>query len=184
MNKRMFVKICSLFSMASIGTVWAIWTGWNWVGVKLNGIHELSMVQVLTCAALGVGGMYLLTQSFMEDVEDAEKETIHEVFEEIREEITAVVTADDRYKEIERLEVMLNNAGIPFQKERYFNGWLLRYPGWDECRISVAEHVGSYGAGGDLLEMWDMKREDPEGWMSAEEVLLKITDDWVKHGKM
>jgi hypothetical protein len=48
----------------------------------------------------------------------------------------------------------------------------------------VAEHVGSYGAGGDLLEMWDMKREDPEGWMSAEEVLLKITDDWVKHGKM
>lgn len=184
MNKKIFIKLVVLFSLAAIGTAGLIWIGRCWYGVKMHGIYEWKMRQFFWAVLLGVVGMYGLTASLMQDMAEEEAETIHETYEEIREEITAMTNADERYKEIGRLEVMLKNANIPFEKERYFNGWLLKYPAFEECRFSVAEHVGSYGAGADCLEMWDMKKEDPEGWLRAEDVLLEITKDWVEHGKL
>jgi hypothetical protein len=184
MNNRIFIKLIVLFSLAAIGFAGLLWVCWSWIGVRMNGIHESGLGQFYACVTLGVLIMYLLTDSMMADMEEEERDTIHETFEEIREELTTAMEADGRYREMLRLEVMLENAGIPFQKERCFNGWVMKYPAWEDCRISVAEHVGSYGSMTDSLEIWEMEKEEPEGWMTAEEVLLRITNDWVKHGKM
>ena len=83
-------------------------------------------------------------------------------------------------KEIFRLKEMLENENIPFEfiEHEDLEGYQITYPIMDtsilQFDISIIQHKYSYGNDENLLEMWDLSKGEPEGYLSAEEVLERI----------
>lgn len=85
--------------------------------------------------------------------------------------------------EIFRLEQMLKDADIPFEKQELFGGYQIGYPvlpllpPYDECKCSVIQHHGSYGHNNNLLEVMESTENGKlvEGWLTAEEIFNRIS---------
>lgn len=76
------------------------------------------------------------------------------------------------YTEILRLDEMLTAAGIAHRKERLFDGWIIYYLGKRGQMIGEAiEHVSSFGARHDRIEVWGFGLKDPQGWLTAEQAM-------------
>ena len=89
--------------------------------------------------------------------------------------------------ELDKLEMMLQDAGIEYEREDSSNGrtgflWefhQLRDPErtfenkwiWD-----VVCNTGSYGCELGLLELWGKDMNHPEGWLMAEECFARIKE--------
>lgn len=84
------------------------------------------------------------------------------------------------YKEILKLDKMLDVAGIYHELVRNWDGWEIIYYGHGEEKVSDAiEHHGSYGEDADLLEIMGLTDDgyDVQGYLSAKDVF----DRWSKH---
>ena len=88
------------------------------------------------------------------------------------------------YQEILKLDSMLTEAKVPHKLTRLFDGWQVCYPD-DDPHIRVCdaiEHRGSYGVGGDMLELMGLLSEDEmrldsvKGWMTAQEVFDRVIE--------
>ena len=94
------------------------------------------------------------------------------------------------YNEIFRLKEMLEQAGIPFEfanrtnpKFTWAEKWQIGYPVLppsSERVCSVLEGFGTYGAEDDKLEIMGLltpkeeKKETVAGWLTAEDVFMRI----------
>ena len=99
------------------------------------------------------------------------------------------------YKEIFRLKDMLEKAKIPFTFKKLYDGYQICYPNEDEKQsdfekgCSVIEHYGSYGHNQDLLEIMGLltpeesEHDSVVGGLSAENVFIRIRDDYFKNKK-
>ena len=85
-------------------------------------------------------------------------------------------------KEIFRLKEMLEKENIPFEfiERKEVEGYQLAYPRFskikesNECVCSVIQHIYSYGNDVNLLEIWELAKDDVEGYLSAEDVFERI----------
>ena len=85
-------------------------------------------------------------------------------------------------KEIFKLKEMLEKENIPFEfvENEEMEGYQIAYPQYYKptniipCDVSVVQHKYSYGNDVNLLEMWDMSKDDIEGYLSAEFVFERI----------
>ena len=74
------------------------------------------------------------------------------------------------FVEIHKLEGLLIEADIPYQKIVYSGGWQVCYINADGTKAGDAiEHTGSYGNANDLLEVAGFDVEDVVGWLTAQE---------------
>lgn len=74
------------------------------------------------------------------------------------------------FVEIHKLEGMLIEAEIPYQKIVKNGGWLIYYDNKDDGLTGdVIEHGFSYGNANDLLEVAGFGIEDVAGWLTAQE---------------
>ena len=85
------------------------------------------------------------------------------------------------YMEIHNLGDMLSNAGVPYEIEGLYDGFHIGIPSlrFDECKISVIEHGGSYGSALDLLEMQYLEG-CVQGFLKAEtafQIIRKIMEE-------
>ena len=90
--------------------------------------------------------------------------------------------------EFNKLEEMLKNAGIEYEREDNVNGtpdfkWefhQLRCPEMtmpgEKWLWDVICNTGSYGYQSGLLELWGRNISEPEGWLRAEECFEKIKE--------
>ena len=88
--------------------------------------------------------------------------------------------------ELRRLETMLTAAGIQHEwlDEPEMGGATIKVPtqkAWRASRgISIIQNRGSYGGPGGKLECWCKTKKrnerEPEGWLSAEEVLARVKE--------
>ena len=84
--------------------------------------------------------------------------------------------------EIERLDAMLRDAGIPFERaddlwSKTFSIHRIQYPQRLKYVFSAIQGYGTYGSKENLLELWCRSKspfEDPEGYLTAEEVFERI----------
>ena len=74
---------------------------------------------------------------------------------------------NERYIEILKLKVMLDDAKIPYEIRRSYDGWQIHYPSKDSRVVSVIEHLGSYGCDGDLLEIMGLLYPEEEKYDSV-----------------
>lgn len=74
----------------------------------------------------------------------------------------SVPPANPAYKEILVLEEMLTNAGIPHEKCRVDDGWVIGYPQVYDADILAFECSWSSGANGDLLELVSLLTHEEE----------------------
>lgn len=82
-------------------------------------------------------------------------------------------------KEIFKLALMLHDAKIFFELKEIekLKGYQICIPksyGSDECIISVVQHKYSCGGNSNLLEIYEISKDDTEGWLTAEDVLKRI----------
>lgn len=70
------------------------------------------------------------------------------------------------YREILRLDTLLCDAGIPHELSRFYDGWQIRARGGD-----AVQHLGSYGASRDRIEVYGFGLRDPQGHLTAEQAL-------------
>lgn len=91
------------------------------------------------------------------------------------------------YTEIEKLAEMLKKAEIPFlfRQVKIFNGYQICYPARTNTVCSVILHEGSYGHKQGLLEikgLVDTKKinDEVEGYLTADEVFIRIQKHWLK----
>ena len=92
-------------------------------------------------------------------------------------------SVNPKYKEILRLDKMLDLAGIYHELLRHADGWEIIYYGIGDTHISDAiEHYGSYGQEDDKLEIMGLTSEgyDVEGWLSAEDVFTRWKNHWME----
>ena len=88
------------------------------------------------------------------------------------------------YQEIHKLGRMLDEAGIPYDKERYLDGWRISYPSTEACVASVDQHYASYGKEEQLLEIDGLveRHEQAQDWVlgyqKAEDVYKRIEKHW------
>jgi hypothetical protein len=89
------------------------------------------------------------------------------------------------YKEIEKLNKMLNVTGIQHTITRLFDGWQVIYY-YNGKRIADAiQHCYSYGANDDLLEISGLLTEEEArhdsvlGYVSAAETFQRIISDFL-----
>jgi hypothetical protein len=81
-------------------------------------------------------------------------------------------------KEINKLASLLDKAGIPYEMNELFDGWVICYPNDVERESDVICHKYSYGHEEGLLEMMGLTEDDDvQGYMTAEEVF----EVWNKH---
>ena len=95
----------------------------------------------------------------------------------------AGMEADPKYKEILRLDHMLDKAGIYHELVRNWNGWCIIYYGHGDNHVSDAiEHRGSYGQEEDKLEIMGLASDglDVEGWLTAEDVFVRWNKHWIE----
>ena len=94
--------------------------------------------------------------------------------------------AREIYQEILRLEAMLKENNIPYEKGEALNGWQICYPCFALIKraCSVIEHDGSYGREEDRLEIMGLLTVEEEkydsvvGHLTAEDVLSRIKKDF------
>lgn len=81
------------------------------------------------------------------------------------------------FAEMDKLEQMLVEAGIPYEKSRVFGGKQLQYP----CK-------GSYGRSEGLLEIMglltdeELEYDDVAGYLTADDVFCRIKRHWEEKG--
>lgn len=92
---------------------------------------------------------------------------------------------DRRYKEILRLDAMLNERHIPHICQKFMDGWQVVYPEVGEkCVMDAIENYGSYGQEQDKLEIMGLLTPEEKkvdrvlGYLSAEEVCARIERHW------
>ena len=88
---------------------------------------------------------------------------------------------NNKYKEIYKLSLMLDEAEIPFSCTPHFDGFhIVCYDKYTEAEIcSVVEHQFSYGHEGDKLEIMGLLTEQERydtvrGWLTAKDVLERV----------
>lgn len=92
---------------------------------------------------------------------------------------------DIEYIEMGKLELLLQEAKIPYRIEYIWGMPSVRYYGHgDELICDAVCHSGSYGHEEGLLEIMGLTRNDNgdpvEGWLTSEEVFDRISEDWNK----
>lgn len=83
-------------------------------------------------------------------------------------------------KEILRLKEMLEKENIPFVfiEREEVKGYQIFKTRMGEIIFSVVQHKYSYGNDVNLLEMWEMSKDDVEGYLSAEDVFERIKNHY------
>ena len=91
------------------------------------------------------------------------------------------------FTEMRKLQRMLDEANIPYDIHKLFNGEQIEYFGHgdmfkDERVCDVICHEYSYGVEQGLLEMMGLcdTVDNVEGYLTAEEVFERIKKDWDK----
>lgn len=93
----------------------------------------------------------------------------------------------DRYKEILRLQKMLEENGIPHVFGKAYDGWMVCYPvarRSQNCVLDAIEHAHSYGNWEDRLEIMGLLTPEEEavddvvGHLTAENVFERIKKHW------
>ena len=101
--------------------------------------------------------------------------------------------ANADYKEILRLQKMLEENGIPHVFSRSMDGWMVCYPvarPSEECVIDAIENSHSYGHYEDKLEIMGLLTPEEEecdsvvGHLSAEDVFERIKKHWEEYRKV
>ena len=96
------------------------------------------------------------------------------------------------YKEILKLNAMLDNAKIPHRTHRLDDGWKVIYaPYHPDSRVADAiETRYSYGVDDDLLELAgrlltkeELKYDSVVGGLTAKDVFERISKHWEEHKK-
>ena len=89
------------------------------------------------------------------------------------------------FAEMDKLEQLLVEADIPFEKERMFGGKHLIYPHKGETQVcSVILHRGSYGRHNGLLEIMGLLTDEElecdtvVGHLTADDVFERIKKHW------
>lgn len=95
---------------------------------------------------------------------------------------------DENYKEILKLNEMLNEKGIPHTLENFLDGWQVIYPkNGKEKVMDAVEHFGSYGNKEDRLEIMgllteeELENDDVLGFLTAKEVFERIEKHWAEN---
>ncbi len=99
-----------------------------------------------------------------------------------------------KFTEIFKLSDLLDEAGVPYEffdrsfppMEGRFVHYQICYPVFDpDKRIcSAIQSNGSYGREADLIEIMGLltpeeeKRDSVKGWLTAEDVAIRIIDHW------
>lgn len=93
------------------------------------------------------------------------------------------------FAEFDKLELMLVEAGIPYDKERLLGGKHLFYPcRGDNTICSVILHCGSYGREEGLLEIMglltdeELEYDTVAGSLTADDVFSRIKKHWEEKG--
>ena len=96
------------------------------------------------------------------------------------------------YKEILKLNTMLDNAKIPHMMRRLEDGWQVIYTPYhpDSWVADAIETRYSYGVDDDLLELAgrllteeELKYESVVGGLTAKDVFERISKHWEEHKK-
>lgn len=96
------------------------------------------------------------------------------------------------YKEILKLNTMLDNAKIPHRMHRLYDGWQVIYtPHHPDFWVADAiETYYSYGVDDDLLELAgrllteeELKYDSVVGGLTAKDVFERISKHWEEHKK-
>ena len=94
------------------------------------------------------------------------------------------------FAEMDKLEQLLVEADIPYDKSRMFGGKQLQYPCKGETRVcSVILHKGSYGRSEGLLEIMglltdeELECDDVVGYLTADNVFSRIKKHWEEKGE-
>lgn len=88
------------------------------------------------------------------------------------------------FKEIDKLCALLSTNGIPHERVRHFDGWLVTYPDMENRICDVILHNFSYGKERGLLELMGFLTEEEAeydnvvGSMTAKQVFERIKEDW------
>lgn len=96
------------------------------------------------------------------------------------------------YKEILKLNIMLDNAKIPHTMRRLDDGWQVIYTPYhpDSWVADAIETRYSYGVDDDLLELAgrllteeELKQDSVVGGLTANDVFERISKHWEEHKK-
>lgn len=94
------------------------------------------------------------------------------------------------FAEMDKLEQLLVEADIPYEKSRAFGGKQLQYPSSGEARVcSVILHKGSYGRSEGLLEIMGLLTDEElecdtvAGYLTADNVFGRIKKHWEEKGE-
>lgn len=97
---------------------------------------------------------------------------------------------DINFAEMDKLEQLLVEADIPYEKSRVFGGKQLQYPSSGGDRVcSVILHKGSYGRSEGLLEIMGLLTDDERtyddvvGYLTADNVFGRIKRHWEEKGE-
>lgn len=77
---------------------------------------------------------------------------------------------------INRLRVALHNSGVSYENDDSCKIERIKIPSVKNPRISVIQGFGTYGYEDDLLEVWDLNEEEPDGYLTVRETILYILD--------
>lgn len=86
--------------------------------------------------------------------------------------------------EMYKLINLLIKAKIPFEVVELCDTPQVYYPSAENCICDVICHSGSYGHDQGLLEVMGLNTDptdDVEGWLTAEEVYKRISQDYEKN---
>lgn len=93
------------------------------------------------------------------------------------------------FAEMDKLEQLLVEADIPYEKSRVFGGKQLQYPCKGDGRVcSIILHKGSYGRSEGLLEIMglltneELECDDVVGYLTADNVFSRIKKHWEEKG--
>ena len=93
------------------------------------------------------------------------------------------------FAEMDKLEQLLVEADIPYEKSRVFGGKHLIYPRKGDDQVcSVILHKGSYGRHNGLLELMglltdeELECDDVAGYLTADDVFGRIKKHWDEKG--
>ena len=93
------------------------------------------------------------------------------------------------FAEMDKLEQLLVEADIPYERSRMFGGKQLQYPcSGDAMVCSVILHKGSYGREEGLLEIMglltdeELECDDVVGYLTADDVFGRIKKHWDEKG--
>lgn len=96
-----------------------------------------------------------------------------------------ILDPDINFEEFDKLEHLLVDAGIPYEKQRNFGGKQIAYPRFGDDRVcSVILHKGSYGREKGLLEIMGLLTDEEyecdsvAGYLTADDVFNRIKKHW------